>query len=98
MSFTYSFYREKDRGNRQSFAYWHPYGSNDWLWRLADTGDAVIEGFGYPAWITAKAKLIIPRLLAESASGSKLDVLSIRGDLTQFDDEELIEIEAWDQS
>lgn len=62
------------------------------------SGDAVIEGYGYPAWITAKAKLIIPRLLAEYASGSKLDVLTITGDLMQFDDEELIEIEAWDQS
>jgi len=101
VSFTYSFYRKIEGARKpECFAYQGAtVGKNSWLWRLKETEGGRIEGYGYPSWIIAKAKFVIPQLLADfEAYASYPDSFKIYGDLTDFDDEELIEIEAWDQN
>ena len=104
MSFTFEFYRTREGASKpESFAYQGPLvkESNGWLWRLDQTEGGRVEGYGYPAWIIAKAKFVIPQLLADFesyASKGPSDDFKIYGDLTDFDDDELIEIEAWDQN
>ena len=90
MSFTYSFYRQMDEGEqRKSFAYWSGFDSlnGEWIWELIRSGEATCVGYGFPCWITVKAKDAIPHLSQEM---SEFD--------PPVDPEELIEIEAWDQS
>ena len=103
MSFQYTFYRKRDGAKPERFAYRGSLVSESdrWLWRLDQTEGGRVEGYGYPAWIIAKAKFVIPQLLADFesyASKGYSDDFKIYGDLTDFDDEELIEIEAWDQN
>jgi hypothetical protein len=104
VSFHYTFYRESDRERDGAQAVRFAYqgalvSTNHWLWGLDETEGGRVEGYGYPAWIIAKAKFVIPQLLADFESHTGYpDQFKIYGDLTDFDDEELIEIEAWDQN
>jgi hypothetical protein len=102
VSFTFEFYRTREGASKpERFAYQGPLVkvSNGWLWRLKETEGGRVEGQGYPAWIIAKAKFVIPQLLADfEAYAGYSDSFKIYGDLTDFDDDELIEIEAWDQN
>jgi len=103
VSIQYTFYRKRDGAKPERFAYRGSLvsESSGWLWRLQETDGARMTGLGYPTWISAKAKFVIPQLLADFesyASKGYSDDFKIYGDLTDFDDDELIDIEAWDQN
>jgi hypothetical protein len=102
VSFKYTFYRKRNGAKPERFAYRGSLVSESdrWLWRLPETEGGRVEGDCYPSWIIAKAKFVIPLLLADFeayTSYNSSDNFKIYGDLTDFDDEELIEVEAWDQ-
>ena len=80
--------------------------SDRWLWRLQETEGALfvpgrVGGYGCPSWIIAKAKIVIPLLLADFeayTSYNSSDNFKLFGDLPDFDDEEMVEIRVWDQN
>lgn len=98
MSFTYYCNRMRDG---KSIAYWSGFLHGDrWLWDLIRSDEATCEGQGFPCRIVVKAKYVLPHFA--HLAGADEYGLQVPADLERFeppfDDEELVEIEAWDQS